>query len=114
MKDFPHKLSTSDWDIGKRKSRPVTGFSGTNDSRCLLPTDIHHIDHSDQRHTNALILEYILQPETGVALLHPVIQNISDADHLLAAALNLTLPVQVILDIGAQIIELNNIKVAKA
>lgn len=113
MKEFPHKLSASGWDIGKRKTRPVTGFSGTNDSRCVLPTDVHHLDHPDQKHTNALVLEYILQPENGVLLMEPVTQHTSDAEHLLATVLRLTPPVQVILDVGAQILELNNIEVAK-
>lgn len=113
MKEFPYKLSASGWDIGKRKSRPVTGFSGTNDSRCVLPTDVHHLDHPDQKHTNALVLEYILQPGNGVVLMEPVMQDTSDAEHLLATVLHLTPPVQVILDVGAQILELNNIEVAK-
>ncbi|KAK7696887.1 hypothetical protein SLS64_014115 [Diaporthe eres] len=113
IKEFPHKLSASGWDIGRRKSRPVTGFSGTNDSRCVLPTDVHHIDHPDQKHTNALVLEHILQPDNGVVLMEHVKQQTSDADHLLATVLHLTPPVQVILDVGAQILELNNIEVAK-
>lgn len=113
MKEFPYKLSASGWDIGQRKNRPVTGFSGTNDSRCVLPTDIHHLDHPDQKHTNALVLEHILQPENGVQLMESVKQNTSDAEHLLASVLHLTPPVQVILDVGAQILELTNIQVAK-
>lgn len=113
IKEFPYKLSASGWDIGKRKNQPVTGFSGTNDSRCLLPTDVHQLDHPDQKHTNALVLEHILQPENGVELMEPVTQHTSDADHLLATVLQLTPSVQVILDVGAQILELTNIEVAK-
>lgn len=113
MKEFPHKLSASGWDIGKRKSRVLTGFSGTNDSRCLLPIDVHHLDLSEQRHTNALVLEYILQPENGVALMQPAQPHTSDAEHVLAEVLGLGPPVQVILDVGAQILELNNLEVAK-
>lgn len=114
MKEFPHKLSASRWDIGKSKARPVTGFSGTNDSRCVLPTDVHHIDHPDQKHTNALVLEYILQPNNRVELMEPAKPHASDAEHLLATVSQLTPPIQVILDVGAQILELNNIEVAKA
>jgi hypothetical protein len=44
MKEFPQKLSASGWDIGQVKVHPVTGFSGTNDSRRLLPIDISHLD----------------------------------------------------------------------
>jgi hypothetical protein len=32
MKEFPHKLSSSGWDIAREKSHPTTGFSDTNDS----------------------------------------------------------------------------------
>lgn len=113
MKEFPLKLSASGWDIGKRKDQPVTGFSGTNDSRCLLPVDVNHIDHLDQRHTNALVLEYILQPENGIALMQQVVPPMSDAEHLLATVIDLAPPVQVMLDVGAQILELNNFEVAK-
>lgn len=113
MKEFPHKLSASGWDIGKRKGRPLTGFSGTNDSRWVLPTDVHHLDHPEQKHTNALVLEYMLQPENGVVLMEPAKPGTSDAEHLLATVLNLTPAAQVILDVGAQIIELTNIEVAK-
>ncbi|KAG8166635.1 hypothetical protein KVR01_002324 [Diaporthe batatas] len=113
MKEFPHKLSASGWDIGKRKGRPLTGFSGTNDSRWVLPTDVHHLDHPEQKHTNALVLEYMLQPENGVVLIEPAWPGTSDAEHLLATVLHLAPAAQVILDVGAQIIELINIKVAE-
>lgn len=113
MKEFPHKLSASGWDIGKRKRRPVTGFSGTNDSRCVLPISVNHLDHPAQKHTNALVLEHLLRPDNGVELMGPVAEHTSDAEHLLATVLHLIPPVQVILDVGAQILELTNIDVAK-
>jgi hypothetical protein len=37
MREFPQKLSSSGWDIARRKQHPITGFSGTNDSKYLLP-----------------------------------------------------------------------------
>ncbi|SPJ89726.1 uncharacterized protein FTOL_13087 [Fusarium torulosum] len=43
-KEFPHKLSASGWDLAKIKDHPTTGFSGTNDSRYVLPTDIKQLD----------------------------------------------------------------------
>ncbi|KAH6951038.1 hypothetical protein BKA56DRAFT_506057, partial [Ilyonectria sp. MPI-CAGE-AT-0026] len=39
-KEFPYKLSASGWDLGKKKSDPMTGFSRTNDSRYILPLGI--------------------------------------------------------------------------
>jgi len=32
-KEFPHKLSTSGWDLAEERVLPTTGFSGTNDNR---------------------------------------------------------------------------------
>ena len=112
MKEFPHKLSASGWDLGKRKKLPVTGFSGTNDSRCVLPIHVQHLDTAEQRHTNALVLENILKPENGVVLMSPIQPNISDAQHLLDTIHHLV-GAQVLLDVGAQVLELNNLEVAK-
>ncbi|KAK5124339.1 hypothetical protein LTR08_005737 [Meristemomyces frigidus] len=113
MKEFPHKLSASGWDIGKRKTQPTTGFSGTNDSRCLLPLDVEHLDLDEQKHTNALVLEYLLQDGNLVKLMAPGNSNLTDAESLLSMVTQFKLPVQVILDVGAQILELNNLEVAK-
>ncbi|KAI4599655.1 hypothetical protein KJ359_001752 [Pestalotiopsis sp. 9143b] len=59
MKEFPHKLSASGWDLCKVKSHSVTGFSGTNDSRYTLPASIRQLDLPQQTHTNALVLDYL-------------------------------------------------------
>ncbi|KAK1043786.1 hypothetical protein LTR74_018390 [Friedmanniomyces endolithicus] len=67
MKEFPHKLSASGWDIGKCKALPTTGFSGTNDSREVLPLFVEQIDLPAQTHTNALVLDYLLLNENSVA-----------------------------------------------
>ncbi|KAK2770590.1 hypothetical protein CKAH01_14643 [Colletotrichum kahawae] len=53
LKEFPHKLSASGWDIGGIKSHPTTGFSGTNDSRAFLPLTVSQLDDPGQQHTNA-------------------------------------------------------------
>ncbi len=114
MKEFPHKLSASGWDIGEAKTHPTTGFSGTNDSRDVLPLDVEQLDLQDQKHTNALVLEHLLQPENSVALMQPSYEvGGSDAERLLAMVVEMTPPVRVILDVGAQILELDNIGVAK-
>ncbi|GAB7355484.1 hypothetical protein MBLNU459_g5980t2 [Dothideomycetes sp. NU459] len=113
MKEFPHKLSASGWDLGKIKRNPTTGFSGTNDSRSVLPIDVKQLDLPEQRHTNALVLEYLLQPENSVApVLHSSNTSGSDAERLLKMTMTLDPPVQVILDVGAQILELENVAVA--
>ncbi|KAH0439221.1 hypothetical protein CcaCcLH18_03016 [Colletotrichum camelliae] len=114
LKEFPHKLSASGWDIGEVKSHPTTGFSGTNDSRAFLPLTVSQLDDPTQQHTNALVLEYLLQDENSVSLM-PTRQNMaqSDAEALLDMVTNLDPQVRVILDVGAQVLELDNIGVAK-
>ena len=114
MKEFLSKLSASGWDIAKTKCHPTTGFSGTNDSRNLLPLDVEQLDIPKQRHTNALVLDYLLQPENSVVLMSRHCANsTSDARRLLELVEKLDPSTQVILDCGAQVLELTNQQVAK-
>ncbi|RYC61027.1 hypothetical protein CHU98_g5182 [Xylaria longipes] len=115
VKEFPYKLSASGWDIGKRKAHYTTGFSGTNDSRKVLPLDIKQLDLQSQSHTNALVLEHLLQPENSVILLpdRPSL-SVTDAQRFLDTVVNFERPIRVILDVGAQILELNNRQVAES
>ncbi|KAK3063062.1 hypothetical protein LTS18_002822, partial [Coniosporium uncinatum] len=119
MKEFPHKISASGWDLGQKKSKPTTGFSGTIDSRHLLPLDVYHLDLDRQKHTNALVLKHILQPENTVQILssrNASSQNrsqISNADMLLRTIKAMHPVVRVILDVGAQILEFNNQQVVE-
>lgn len=113
MKEFPWKLSSSGWDLGEQKVHPTTGFSGTNDSRRLLPLGMHQLDLSKQKHTNALVMSYLLRPETSVVDIPPRSPTqVSDADALLDLVVGLDPPVRVILDVGAQVLELDNLEVA--
>ncbi|KAI1210197.1 uncharacterized protein F4807DRAFT_72953 [Annulohypoxylon truncatum] len=115
MKEFPHKLSASGWDIGEVKDHPTTGFSGTNDSRKVLPLHVEQLDLPAQKHTNALVLEYLLQPENSVELMPPRREmDVSVAEMLLDIITRMEPPTRVILDVGAQILELDNLGVAKA
>lgn len=114
MKEFPQKLSASGWDVGQTKTHPTTGFSGTNDSRHLLPLDVEHLDLEKQRHTNALVLDNLLRPENAVELLTRLDHgSVSSAVTLLSLVTSMTHQVQVILDVGAQIIDLTNMEVAR-
>ncbi|KAL4786748.1 hypothetical protein BJX76DRAFT_365241 [Aspergillus varians] len=115
MKEFPNKLSSSGWDIGEIKAHPTVGFSGTNDSRITLPLSVEQLDLPEQNHTNALVLEYLLRPENSV-IFTPVRNNqlpVSDAQVLLDMVVELDPPTRVILDVGAQILELTNREVAE-
>ncbi|KAK4543620.1 hypothetical protein LTR36_005265 [Oleoguttula mirabilis] len=115
MKEFPHKLSASGWDIGKNKALPTTGFSGTNDSRVALPLHVKQMDLPAQKHTNALVLGYLLESDNSVSVIPAPLashMSTSDAERLLDMVMKLDPPTRVILDVGAQILELSNIGVA--
>lgn len=112
MREFPHKLSASGWDIGRIKTNPTAGFSGTNDSSMLLPLSVKHLDLPEQSHTNALVLEYLLQPENSVALM-PEGASGSEAEALLTMVTRMEPRTRVIVDVGAQILEMSNIEVAE-
>jgi hypothetical protein len=113
-KQFPQKLSASGWDLGACKSHPTTGFSGTHDTSPLLPLDIKHLNLPSQSHTNAQVLDYLLQEKTSVKHLSSCNNHTtSDGEHLLTLVQSLRPDVRVVLDCGASILELNNREVAK-
>ncbi|KAM3509029.1 hypothetical protein MY10362_000818 [Beauveria mimosiformis] len=114
MKEFSHKLSSSGWDLGAQKRHATTGFSGTNDSRHVLPLDVKQLDLQEQLHTNSLVLENLLRPENKVHLLKSSAKNEgTETELLLEFAAGKENEVHVILDVGAQVLELTNIQVAK-
>ena len=114
MKEFPHKLSTSGWDLAQDRSsfgQLVTGFSGTNDNRFLLPLTIDQADMEAHLHTNAMVLHYLKQREnTEVIHLPDAAKNIRGMlEHLRDKEAN----ARVLLDVGAQVLELQNQGVAE-
>jgi hypothetical protein len=114
MRKFSHKLSGSGWDLGREKAHPTTGFSGTSDSRHLLPLNVERLDVPPQEHTNALVLGHLLQDENSVEIIAPRLKSrTSDAKTILDMVNCITPPARVILDVGAQILDLNNDEVAK-
>ena len=108
-KEFPHKLTTNSWDLARKKLHPTTGFSGTNDHSYLLPLSMHQLNAEPQRHTNAQVLDYLLRPEnrtviyTDRATARGLIQRVVDEQNI----------VMVLLDVGAQVLELQNSEVAR-
>ncbi|KAH9063764.1 hypothetical protein EDB83DRAFT_804615 [Lactarius deliciosus] len=108
-KEFTHKLSTSAWDLVEDKSNLTTGFSGTNDNRYLLPTSITQEDPVSQLSTNALVLQYLLQPENN----HYECTESNNGERESAGAFLQRLTshdpeIRVLLDVGAQMLELQN------
>jgi hypothetical protein len=114
MKEFSHKLSSSGWDIAREKAHPTTGFSGTNDSRYVLPSSITQCDLLAQLSTNAAMMDCLLRPENSfVDVGQASASGVLDAEALLKMALCLKPQVRVILDVGAQVLELQNEEMAQ-
>jgi hypothetical protein len=107
--EFPHKLTTNAWDIAFQKTKLTTGFSGTNDNRYLLPLSIEQIDSKEQRHTNAQVLEYLLRDENRKV----ICTGSSGSLDLIQLVVAQKPHVMVLLDVGAQILELQNEEVAR-
>ncbi|KAJ7636920.1 hypothetical protein FB45DRAFT_1056179 [Roridomyces roridus] len=108
-KQFPHKLSTSAWDLAERKAHLTTGFSGTNDNQYLLPTSITQRDPLNQLSTAAKVLSYLLQPESKMyRCLHPGCST----QEFMSLLVDQTPEIRVLLDVGAQMLEMQNRELA--
>ncbi|TDL21949.1 hypothetical protein BD410DRAFT_898545 [Rickenella mellea] len=112
-KEFPMKLSTSGWDIAERKTHVTTGFSGTNDNRYLLPASIKQQDPAEQLSTNAKVLNYLLRPENSVYVCAQTneCERLS-AESFLELLVQQKPEVRILLDVGAQMLELRNERLA--
>ncbi|KAG1853151.1 hypothetical protein DFJ58DRAFT_883919 [Suillus subalutaceus] len=109
-KGFPRKLTCSGWDLAQEKRHLTTGFSGTNDNRYLLPSSIVQHDLDYQRSTNARVLAFLLRPENNCYTCIPPSQKVS---HFIDALIAQTPEVRVLLDVGAQMLELKNQELAE-
>ncbi|KAK6360193.1 hypothetical protein TWF730_006344 [Orbilia blumenaviensis] len=114
-KQFPYKLTSSGWDIVETKTHLTSGFSGTNDNKYLLPLSIQQRDLETHQHTNALVLNYLLATENNhfMRAALPRTKQKMSVKELLDAVVGQNPPVSVILDVGAQVLELENEDVAK-
>lgn len=112
IREFPHKISSSGWNIAKKKKHLTTGFSGTKDSRYMLPLSIIQQDIPEQSHISSLQLKHILKPQNRF---HRVSSESGglDIEPLLKAVVDLQPSVRVIIDVGAQVLELENDQVAE-
>jgi hypothetical protein len=114
VREFPWKLPTSSWDLVEYKTNITTGFSGTNDNRYLFPTSITQEDPDFVLGTNALVLQHLLLPEND----HYECLDGDDGDGKSVATFLTRLvkqnpEVRVLLDVGAQILELQNDQLAR-
>ncbi|PVH87759.1 hypothetical protein DL98DRAFT_544883 [Cadophora sp. DSE1049] len=107
MKEFSNKLSSSGWEIAREKAHPTTSFSGTNDSKYMLPIPIKQCELPEQLSTNAEVLACLLQPENIYDTVYAPRVEALDAAALLDIAVNMDPPIRVLLDVGAQLLEDN-------
>lgn len=109
MKEFPLKLSSSGWDIGRPKAFPLTGFSGTDDLQHILPVSVTQLELDRQRHTNALVLGHLMRPENSVvSLADQGLGGICKSKDFLEFILSMNPGVRVVLDVGAQVLDMTN------
>ncbi|KAL1610088.1 hypothetical protein SLS60_001753 [Paraconiothyrium brasiliense] len=124
-KQFDTKLQASGWDLvlfnpTSTTNCRTTGFSGTNDSRHQLPMMIKQNDLPDLAHTNAEVLSYLLEDRNReyVRMLDKSGRRWSE-ENLLSELFNPSRPnakqrIRILLDAGAQILEHDNLGLAKA
>ena len=112
-KQFPEKLSTSGWDVAAVKTNLTSGFSGTCDNRYLLPLSIEQLDMDQHTHTNALVLRCLLQRENNSFISLSKDETRMTTGDVLDMISASSPKISVLLDVGAQILELSNIEVAR-
>ncbi|KAF8550407.1 hypothetical protein OG21DRAFT_1446652 [Imleria badia] len=115
-KEYPWKISGSSWDIAERKNHLLTGFSGTNDAQYLFPTSVHQDDpdHLHQTGTNARVLVNLLHQDND----HYMVTACDNGERwttleLLRMVVAQGPEIRVLLDVGAQILDLSNHVLAK-
>ena len=113
-REFPSKLPTSAWDLVEAKENVTTGFSGTNDNRYLLPTSITQQDPDFVLGTNALVLRHLLLPENdNYECTEGVNGERESATVFLQRLIKKDPEIRVLLDVGAQMLELGNKELAR-
>ncbi|KAK4227346.1 hypothetical protein QBC38DRAFT_417082 [Podospora fimiseda] len=131
-KQFRVKLQSSGWDIPifsaqatstngssninskRNQAKPLTtGFSGTNDNRTMLPLTVKQADLPSLSHTNAEVLTYLLHDRSRACelMVNQYGRRASEKDLLHRLK---DMRIQVLIDAGAQILEMDNETLAKA
>ena len=114
-REFDHKISTSAWDLASSTGGHCkTGFSGTNDNQASLPLTIQQRDIARTKHTSALALRLLLRPanQLYIPLNLRLGCQLSGADVLECISAK-DASINVLIDVGAQILDLTNPEVAQ-
>ncbi|KAK3307698.1 uncharacterized protein B0T15DRAFT_415095 [Chaetomium strumarium] len=120
-KQFKVKLQSSGWDIPlfsaqptKREPRSLTtGFSGTNDNRTMLPLTIQQSDLPTLSHTNAEVLTYLLHDRSRKCAIITDVRGGRATERDLLHMLK-ERKIGILIDAGAQILEMDNQSLVKA
>lgn len=115
-KQFPEKLSSCSWDIPgdvNADCPPTTGFSGTNDSRYLLPLSISQEDSPGLSHTSAMVMSQLIRDSNRKYICAQSLdeKRLSE-NELIALIADQTPKLSVIVDVGAQFLGMGNREVA--
>ncbi|KAJ6790435.1 hypothetical protein PWT90_03013 [Aphanocladium album] len=110
---FNQHMAASGWDLGERTAKLTTGFSGTTDLCAVLPLSMTHCDLSTQQHTDALVINNVLDSNNTVVSVRTALNKdnadgVDMVDHIIKNG-----QVRVIIDVGAQVIKLSNRQVAE-
>ncbi|XP_055325640.1 uncharacterized protein LOC129579505 [Sitodiplosis mosellana] len=102
LKIFKKKLMCTAWDLcSEHLEHRVTGFSGTNDTKDILPVTISQNDLAELERTNEEMRQILLSPknmvyEKSAKVSTEILQELVQRD------------IRVLLDSGALMLELNN------
>ncbi|KAF5027164.1 hypothetical protein F66182_737 [Fusarium sp. NRRL 66182] len=122
-KQFEVKLQSNGWDIplsplenesesdkSSREKSLSTGFSGTNDNRTMLPLNIQQRDLLSLHHTSAEVLTYLLHPRNRHCILPRDVppSGLGRATEIDLLHCLKDKHIHVLIDAGAQILEMNN------
>lgn len=116
-KEFAKRLSASGWDIPSASPSSglwTTGFSGTNDSRVVLPHSIQQRDLLELQHTNAMVLNLILRQENRQYIHASGLSGKKlTVEELLSLICKQDRVINVLIDVGAQVLEATNVQLAQ-
>ncbi|XP_031638985.1 uncharacterized protein LOC116351075 [Contarinia nasturtii] len=108
-KTFENKLMCTAWDLSsEHMQKNITGFSGTNDTKNILPLPIAQNDLAELESTNEDVRKTLLRDENQLYENLPA--NVSGLEIIEKLVEN---EIPVLLDAGALMLELNNQQVAK-
>lgn len=121
-RQFKVKIMSNGWDIpllpvstggANGAQKPLTtGFSGTNDTKVMLPLTIQQQDLPGLSHTNAEVLTYLLHERNRgyVVMADREGSRLGEERFLQLLKHN---NIRVLIDAGAQILEMDNLTLAK-